>query len=190
MKKRESVRNRILQTSMKLFYSQGVNSTGINQIIEEAKVAKASFYTYFPSKRDLIRECIVEYDKIIRNQMVSVVQESVSFNDFVKKWIVVIKRNFQLIYRGCPIAESGFQIDSDETEMMDLMKEILHGWENLVCEFLKGMIKNNKLPETMDVDQVSRRMVLLYEGAATMWRITNEEDYLDDLEYLMTRMLE
>ncbi len=37
-----SVRERILQTAMKLFYSQGIKSTGINQIIEESKVAKAS----------------------------------------------------------------------------------------------------------------------------------------------------
>ncbi len=190
MKKRESVRSRILQTSMKLFYNQGVNSTGINQIIEEAKVAKASFYNHFPSKRDLIKECIMEYDKIIKKQMVNVVQESISFNDFVKKWIVVIKGNFQIIYRGCPIAESGFQLDSDDQDMMDLMKQIIHGWENLVSEFLKDMIRRDKLPVTMDTDKVSKRMVHLYEGAATMWRITNEENYIDDLEYLMTRMLE
>ena len=42
----------------------------------------------------------------------------------------------------------------------------------------------------MDIDKVSRHMIHLYEGAATMWRITNDETYIDDLEYLMARMLE
>lgn len=185
-----SVRDRILQTAMKLFYSQGIKSTGINQIIEESNAAKASFYHHFPSKRDLIKECVISYDNIIKNQMVNVVLDSNSFNDFVKKWIVVIKGDFQLMYRGCPIAESGFQLNSEDPEMMELVKQIIHGWENLVFQFLNKMIKNDKLPANMDINKVSRHMIHLYEGAATMWRITNDETYIDDLEYLMARMLE
>ncbi len=185
-----SVRERILQTAMKLFYSQGIKSTGINQIIEESKVAKASFYNHFPSKRDLIKECVIEYDKIIKNQMVSVVLDSNSFNDFVRKWIEVIKSDFQVIYRGCPIAGSAFQIDIEDGEMMNLLKRIIDGWVDLVAQFLNKMVKNDKLPETLEIERVSRRMVHLYEGAATMWRITKDNIYIDDLEYLMERMLE
>jgi hypothetical protein len=73
---------------------------------------------------------------------------------------------------------------------MEILKEIVDGWINLVMQFLQKMIKNGKLPSDIDVEQVSRRMVHLYEGAATMWRITNDERYIDDLEYLMSRMLE
>ena len=48
-----SPRERILDTATILFHQQGYNSTGINQIISEAKVAKASFYQHFKSKDDL-----------------------------------------------------------------------------------------------------------------------------------------
>lgn len=47
------VKERILNTAEKLFYEQGYRATGINQIIKEAEVAKASFYHYFPSKESL-----------------------------------------------------------------------------------------------------------------------------------------
>ncbi|WP_126243335.1 TetR/AcrR family transcriptional regulator [Chitinophaga rhizosphaerae] len=46
-------RERIMETATRLFYRQGFNSTGINQILEEAKVAKASLYQHFSSKEDL-----------------------------------------------------------------------------------------------------------------------------------------
>lgn len=46
-------RERILETASRLFYSQGYNNTGINQILEEAKVAKASLYQHFGSKDEL-----------------------------------------------------------------------------------------------------------------------------------------
>lgn len=48
------VRERILKTAARLFFSQGYNSTGINQIIAEAGVAKASLYQHYPSKDDLL----------------------------------------------------------------------------------------------------------------------------------------
>ncbi|HVM87639.1 MAG TPA: TetR/AcrR family transcriptional regulator [Puia sp.] len=48
-----SVREQIVSTADRLFYKQGYNLTGINQIIEEAGVAKASLYYHFHSKEDL-----------------------------------------------------------------------------------------------------------------------------------------
>lgn len=46
-------RDRILNAAMRLFYEQGYHATGINQIIAEAQVVKASFYQHFPSKEAL-----------------------------------------------------------------------------------------------------------------------------------------
>src|SRR5687768_7040812 len=46
-------KERILETASRLFYYQGYNNTGINQILDEAKVAKASLYQHFGSKDEL-----------------------------------------------------------------------------------------------------------------------------------------
>ncbi|HVI47298.1 MAG TPA: TetR/AcrR family transcriptional regulator [Chitinophaga sp.] len=46
-------REKIMATAGKLFYEQGYNATGINQILEEAGVAKASLYSHFGSKEEL-----------------------------------------------------------------------------------------------------------------------------------------
>jgi len=44
---------RVLNAADRLFYAQGYSATGVNQIISEAGVARASFYQHFPSKKDL-----------------------------------------------------------------------------------------------------------------------------------------
>ena len=49
-------RERILATAARVFYSQGVRATGIDRIIAEAGVAKATLYYHFPAKTDLVRE--------------------------------------------------------------------------------------------------------------------------------------
>ena len=50
-----SPRERILATAARLFYAQGVRATGIDRIIAEAGVAKATLYYHFPAKTDLVR---------------------------------------------------------------------------------------------------------------------------------------
>lgn len=54
MVKKSSVQQRILETSSGLFYSQGFNSTGINQIIADAGIAIGSLYKHYKSKNDLL----------------------------------------------------------------------------------------------------------------------------------------
>lgn len=71
---RESaVKDRILDTASRLFYDQGYHVTGINQIIEEADIARASLYNHFASKTDLLlayldrtnEEWFVELDRYL-----------------------------------------------------------------------------------------------------------------------------
>lgn len=54
--KKKAPKDRVMEVAKELFQKQGFNSTGINQIIKESEVAKASFYYHFPSKNDLAIE--------------------------------------------------------------------------------------------------------------------------------------
>ncbi|ETK32285.1 TetR/AcrR family transcriptional regulator [Microbispora sp. ATCC PTA-5024] len=47
-------RRRILDTAGNLFYGEGIRAVGIDRIIAEAGVAKATFYHHFPAKDDLV----------------------------------------------------------------------------------------------------------------------------------------
>src|ERR1700722_16490044 len=50
-----SARERLLAAASELFYAEGVNTVGIDRVIEHAGVAKASLYNTFGSKDELIR---------------------------------------------------------------------------------------------------------------------------------------
>lgn len=51
--KENKTRKKILDTVEELFYQQGYTATGINQVIAEAGIAKATLYQHFPTKDDL-----------------------------------------------------------------------------------------------------------------------------------------
>ena len=52
---RRSARERLLGAANELFYAEGVQSVGIDRIIERAGVAKASLYNTFGSKEELVK---------------------------------------------------------------------------------------------------------------------------------------
>lgn len=52
---KRSPRERLLQAASELFYAEGVQSVGIDRVIDRAGVAKASLYSTFGSKEELVR---------------------------------------------------------------------------------------------------------------------------------------
>jgi AcrR family transcriptional regulator len=52
---RRSARERLLAAASELFYEEGIQTVGIDRVIERAGVAKASLYDVFGSKEELIR---------------------------------------------------------------------------------------------------------------------------------------
>jgi AcrR family transcriptional regulator len=52
--KRSEARERLLGAASQLFYSEGINSVGVDRIVGAANVTLATFYRHFPSKQDLV----------------------------------------------------------------------------------------------------------------------------------------
>jgi len=52
------VEDRLVATASELFYREGVRAVGIQRVIEEAGVAKASLYAHFESKDELVAACL------------------------------------------------------------------------------------------------------------------------------------
>src|ERR1700728_3109516 len=50
-----SARDRLLAAADELFYAEGIHTVGIDRVIEQAGVAKATLYSTFGSKDGLIR---------------------------------------------------------------------------------------------------------------------------------------
>jgi AcrR family transcriptional regulator len=58
--KRPSASRRLLDPASELFYAEGVQSVGIDRVIEKAGVANASLYNTFGSKEALVRAYLEE----------------------------------------------------------------------------------------------------------------------------------
>ncbi len=62
-------RERLLRTASELFYREGIHAVGVDRIIAEAGVTRATFYRHFPSKEDLVEAYLGVEDANIRGAL-------------------------------------------------------------------------------------------------------------------------
>jgi len=113
-----------MQTTSVLFATQGYNSTGINQIISEASVAKASFYQHFKSKEDL---CVAFLDARheywfselhhFTKDAHGMKAKAISAFDFL------IHMNLKENFRGCSFLNILSEIPSDNIKILTAIRQ-------------------------------------------------------------------
>jgi AcrR family transcriptional regulator len=61
-------RERLLTTAIAIFYASGIHSVGVERIVAEAKVTRATFYRHFPGKEDLVAAYLERIHQHIRGR--------------------------------------------------------------------------------------------------------------------------
>jgi AcrR family transcriptional regulator len=95
-------RERLLNTAIGLFYTTGIHSVGVERIIAEAKVTRATFYRHFPGKEDLITAYLERIHQHVRGQHEQAVASGEPAADIVRAIGRQIVEEIQVPgFRGC-----------------------------------------------------------------------------------------
>ncbi|GIF53486.1 TetR family transcriptional regulator [Asanoa ferruginea] len=95
-------RLRLLTTATRVFYAEGIHSVGVDRIIGEAKVTRATFYRHFPGKEDLVLAYLQSADQGIRGQVETALTAGVSPGEGLRAIAAAIAQGIQSPgFRGC-----------------------------------------------------------------------------------------
>lgn len=67
-----AARERLLRTASDLFYREGITSVGVDRLVTEADVTRATFYRHFPGKEQLVEAYLDSEDAYIRGMFAGV----------------------------------------------------------------------------------------------------------------------
>lgn len=116
-------RERILEKASILFHQQGFNSTGINQIISEANVAKASFYQHFKSKDDLCVEFLNERHKYWFDELLNYTSKSKKLEKkVISAFDFIIYMNLKEGFRGCSFLNILSEISKEQESILSVIQ--------------------------------------------------------------------
>ena len=166
-----SVREQIVETACRLFYSQGYNLTGINQIIEEAGVAKASLYYHFPSKEDLCVEYLKRrYD--IWSAMLA--KYLTGIEDPKKSLIRVFECRSQYLadtnYGGC----SYIRIISEMPQRGEKINRQVILQKEKQRQLFIDLVKRIKEVTHSSINDLANTIFLLFDGATVQCQVYQE----------------
>ncbi|MDT0405084.1 MULTISPECIES: TetR/AcrR family transcriptional regulator [Streptomyces] len=95
-------RSRLLRTASQVFYTEGIHSVGVDRIVKEAQVTRATFYRHFPSKESLVVAYLSEADRAIRGRADAAVATGLLAADTVRALGAAIAEDIRSPgFRGC-----------------------------------------------------------------------------------------
>ncbi len=159
------VRERIKRTACDLFYQQGYQATGVNQIIRESGVAKATFYAHFPSKEDLLYEYAQETARQDIEELRSeVIGLPTAHDRFLSPFKVLLPWFVSSGYRGCPFQNLMAEIGPDVERIRNVVIQQKNNLRSLFLELSVDLKKEDNL-EHIDPVTLADTYLLLFEGA-------------------------
>lgn len=160
MEKQQSVKKRLVKAAERLFYQNGYNRTGINEIISAANVAKASLYANFGSKDDLLVAYINSKEKTFTNKLDSFVEMRVQGRDrIISLFDFLLEMYQQTDFRGSWCVNTLAEVDRDNDR---IRKEIAASKERFRA-YIKNLVNDNI--NTNEAHSISNKIYVLFEGA-------------------------
>jgi len=117
-------RDRLLRTASAIFYSKGINTVGVEELVSRAQVTRATFYRHFPSKDDLIVAYLRMTDELVRAEVGAITESGRSARDTINAiagWIVDQIRNSE--FRGCAFLNAAAEYPDPESPVQRVVVE-------------------------------------------------------------------
>ncbi len=156
-----------------LFYRQGYRATGINEVIEKSGVAKATFYSHFPSKDDLALAYLqqlkdteaVYVDSAIRaakgraNRFLAVIRS-------LEPWLLDTE------FRGCAFINMASEIPDPRHPLRKVGREVYNLVREQVAALAEELIASDaKKYGHLDAKELTREYMVVFTGAISLAEI-------------------
>jgi AcrR family transcriptional regulator len=155
-----SARERLLRAADELFYAEGVQSVGIDRVIERAGVAKASLYNLFGNKEGLVQAYLEARHNGTTDRLMAAVDRH---RDPRRRILAVFDAQAQMFaqpgFRGCAFV-SAFA----EAPLGGLVAHAAAGYRAWMRALFIDLAEQ---AEASDPPELGRQLQIIYDGGTT-----------------------
>ncbi|MFF3444402.1 TetR/AcrR family transcriptional regulator [Streptosporangium sp. NPDC002721] len=152
-------RARLLGTATRIFYAEGLHSVGIDRIVAEAKVTRATLYRHFPSKDELVVAYLRGADQAIRDRVGEALGSDLPAADIVRAVARAIAEDIASPgFRGCAFLNAVAEYPNPEHPVH---KAVLAHREWFLRTVVDLLARTGETPP----EPAGRHFVMLRDGA-------------------------
>lgn len=182
------VLDKIMETAERLFYEQGYNLTGINQIIEEANISKPSLYNHFKSKNDLLLAYLDQsYSKWFEDLAIFTADMTTPFDRLMGIFDYRISRQIKTNYNGCAFVKISAEVSNNDIEVFERAKKFKHDIKAYVIDLVKQL--NRPQDKLLNDEEFAENVFLLLEGGLVMAKIAKSLKPLEDAKDIVRKLV-
>ena len=180
---KRSARERLLTAAEELFYGEGINTVGIDRIIERAGVAKASLYDCFGSKEELIRSYLSARHESRQKRIMEGLKRFTTPREKLLGVFDIQGEAFRApSFRGCPFVRASAEVKPDSAG-------------KVVCDESRGWMRSlfvdlAKEAGARDAAALGNKLLLLYDGAAVSAQMDQNKASLANAREVAELLLE
>ncbi|MFG1621984.1 TetR/AcrR family transcriptional regulator [Kribbella sp. NPDC049227] len=177
-------RSRLLSTATELFYAEGLHAVGVDRVIADAQVTRATLYRHFPSKDDLIVAYLTQADEAIRTQIDAARAQGADPDDIIRAVSRTITDAIQTAgFRGCAFLNAAAEYPDPAHPVHQAVLRHRQWFLATLTELFSGTGK-------IDPEPAARHFVMLRDGAMAAGCLTDPkpicETFLRGIEGLLT----
>jgi AcrR family transcriptional regulator len=165
---RSSARERLLAAANELFYAEGVQTVGIDRIIERAGVAKASLYNVFGSKEELVAAYLASRQDLTTSRLTEALER---FDDPRQKILAVFDAQAQQYgepdFHGCAFIAASTEAPSGG--LVEHAADHFRAWIRAMFTDLAEQAGAS------DPVSLGRQLHLIYDGAGLAARMDHHD---------------
>lgn len=165
---KKGAKERIVEAASHLFYFEGYNQTGINQILKESGASKDSMYRHFNSKEDIAVTYLKGRHVMWMGNLMNYIKSKetnkeklVASFDYLNDWLKEVE------FRGCGFQNIICDLPKDQQKINDQV--VLH--KNELRELIHDLLKSETEYTTREAEELGDEILVLMEGAIILSQI-------------------
>jgi AcrR family transcriptional regulator len=156
---RPAPRARLLDTAARLFYIDGIRAVGVDRLVAEANVTRATFYRHFASKDELVTTYIQSRDQELRTRFEAVTQMITDPADLLRAVAIDIAQTIcGEAFRGCPFINAAVEFPDPNSPIHQAVNSHRTWFHDTLLSLFIALAH----PEP---HHAARRLILLRDGA-------------------------
>ena len=161
----EHTRAKLLETAFKEIYLGGFQGTGLDQILERAKVTKGALYHYFGSKEKLGYAIVDEVIAgIIREKWVAPLEQAANPIGALVEIVKATSFKRADIEGGCPLNNLSQEMSTIDEGLRWRIWQVFRTWIDAISAALKKGQEQGQVRREVDADDAASQIVAMYEG--------------------------
>lgn len=183
--KAQATRQRIIDAGTELFYLHGYNATGMDKILERAKITKGNFYYHFKSKESL---AIATLDSKLEQVQQDIKNNVLNNNNTPLKNLFDLLKFLTNIQKtqhqeghicGCYFGNFTLELSTSSIDIRNKLHDIFERYLNLIESLLTKAKIEREIAEHIDPAIYSSIIMAQIEGAILLDKANQEPKNFD-----------